>query len=297
MYIIRTNEDLVRIASSLNYPLLVDAYIDGRELEVDCVTDGKTVYVPALLEQIEAAGVHSGDSTMILPPVNTSLAQQAEMETIVQTIGQALTYRGALNIQFVLKDDIIYVLEINPRASRTVPIVSKVTGEPLIEWATLAAFGHELATVVPDARPVWNGYAIKTPVFSSLKLPGVDPLTGPVMRSTGETLQFSMTPYVSERFCYDATTTRVMNRKHTVYGEGWASYGDAPLDETIEFQNVSVLFSNAPEEQVAREAAVRNGVHVISEIHLAEYYQQAMQAEPMSVRSLQTMQTGEGLPL
>ncbi|WP_240190056.1 ATP-grasp domain-containing protein, partial [Bacillus sp. P14.5] len=103
MYIIRTNEDLVRIAPSLNYPLLVDAYVNGRELEVDCVTDGKTVYVPALLEQIEAAGVHSGDSTMILPPVKTSLAQQTEIEAIVQTIGQALAYKGALNIQLVLK--------------------------------------------------------------------------------------------------------------------------------------------------------------------------------------------------
>jgi carbamoyl-phosphate synthase large subunit len=261
------------------------------------VTDGKTVYVPALLEQIEAAGVHSGDSTMILPPVKTSFAQQTKIEAIVQTIGQALAYKGALNIQFVLKGDIIYVLEINPRASRTVPIVSKVTGEPLIEWATLAAVGQELATIVPDARPVWNGYAIKTPVFSSLKLPGIDPLTGPIMRSTGETLQFSMTPYVSERFCYDATTTRVMNRTEIVAGQGWSSYSDQALDETTEFQNVSVLFSNVPEEQTAREAAVRNGVHVISEIHLADYYQQAMQAEPMSVRSLQTMQTGEGLPL
>ena len=297
MYIIRTAAELAQVEPHLTYPLLVDAYVDGRELEVDCVTDGKTVYVPALLEQIEAAGVHSGDSTMILPPIKTSLAQQAEIEAIVQTIGRALTYRGALNIQFVLKGDVIYVLEINPRASRTVPIVSKVTGEPLIEWATLAAFGHELATVVPEARPVWSGYAIKTPVFSSLKLPGVDPLTGPVMRSTGETLQFSMTPYVSERFCYDATTTRVMNRTETVAGQGWSSYSDQTLDETTEFQNVSVLFSNAPEEQAARETAVRNGVHVISETHLAEYYQQAMQAEPMPVRSLQTMQTGEGLPL
>ncbi|WP_240190055.1 hypothetical protein [Bacillus sp. P14.5] len=189
------------------------------------------------------------------------------------------------------------MLEINPRASRTVPIVSKVTGEPLIEWATLAAFGHELQTVVPVTRSALNGYAIKTPVFSSLKLPGVDPLTGPVMRSTGETLQFSMTPYVSERFCHDATTTRVMNRAETVVGQGWSSYGDRALDETTEFRNVSVLFSNVPEEQAVREMAVRNGVHVISETHLADYYQQAMQAEPMPVRSLQTMQTGEKLPL
>lgn len=297
MVIVRDEIEVMSIASKVNYPLLVDAYIQGRELEVDCVTDGKTVYVPAILEQVEAAGVHSGDSTMILPPVATSHVQQETIASIVQKIGQSLAYKGALNIQFVVSDDVIYVLEINPRASRTVPIVSKVTGEPLIEWATKAALGHALMDIVPPTRKELLGYAVKTPVFSSLKLPGVDPLTGPIMRSTGETLQFSASPYVSERFCYDATTERVMTRNKTLYGQGWSSYGDHSLHASTDFQDVSVFFSSVPAEQTARETAVRNGVHVISEQHLADYYKAALLQKGADVRSLQTIQTGERLTL
>ncbi|MCT4784141.1 MULTISPECIES: carbamoyl-phosphate synthase (glutamine-hydrolyzing) large subunit [Exiguobacterium] len=297
MHILQSKADLDRIAPDLAYPLLVDLYVAGRELEVDCVTDGQTVYVPAILEQIEAAGVHSGDSTMVMPPVETTEAHQQKIDKMTKQIGQALAYRGALNIQFVLKDDTIYVLEINPRASRTVPIVSKVTSEPLVEWATLAALGHALETIVPDERKQLTGYAVKTPIFSSLKLPGVDPLTGPIMRSTGETLQFSPTPIVAERFCYDATTTRVMARQQTVYGEGWETFGDLPLDATIDFQHVAVFFSNVPAEHMMREAAVRNGVHVISEKHLARYYQATVDTTALPVRSLQAMHTKEELPL
>lgn len=297
MVIIHSTDDLLRVTPSLDYPLLVDAYVEGRELEVDCVTDGNTVYVPAILEQVEAAGVHSGDSTMILPPIVTTMVEQQKIEAIVQKIGRALSYRGALNIQFVLQGESIYVLEINPRASRTVPIVSKVTNEPLIEWATIAALGNPLADIVPSKRKALNNYAVKSPVFSSLKLPGVDPLTGPVMRSTGETLQFSQHPYVLERFCYDATTARVMMRGKTVYGEGWEGFGTDPLEISTDFQEVSILFSSAPSEQNAREVAVRNGVHVISEKHLADYYEQAIQTTAAPVRSLQNMQSGEGMAL
>ncbi|MFN4214893.1 carbamoyl-phosphate synthase (glutamine-hydrolyzing) large subunit [Exiguobacterium sp.] len=297
MHILQSEADLDRIIPDLTYPLLVDLYVAGRELEVDCVTDGQTVYVPAILEQIEAAGVHSGDSTMVMPPVETSEAHQRQIDTITKQIGQALSYRGALNIQFVLKDDTIYVLEINPRASRTVPIVSKVTGEPLVEWATLAALGHALETIVPDERKQLAGYAVKTPIFSNLKLPGVDPLTGPIMRSTGETLQFSPVPVVAERFCYDATTTRVMARQQIVYGEGWETFGDVPLDTAVDFQHVAVLFSHVPAEQPMREAAVRHGVHVISEHHLALYYQATIDTTSVPVRPLQAMYTKEELPL
>lgn len=295
MLLIHTEEQLAAAHPNLAYPILVDQYVPGRELEVDCVTDGETVYVPVILEQIEAAGVHSGDSTMVLPPVETSKSIQEKVESIAKRIGQALDYKGALNIQFVLNEETIYVLEINPRASRTVPIVSKVTGEPLIEWATYAAYGLSLADYVPTSvRPLTN-YAVKTPIFSNVKLPGVDPMTGPVMRSTGETLQFSSHPYVPERFTYDALTTRVMTRSQIAFGEGFEHFGDTPLADVTDFQDVAVLFSDATDERESREAAVRNGVHIISSRQLAQYYQMSQSLADNQVQSLQSIQMKEGV--
>jgi len=132
MHIIHDQEQLETIVSDLAFPVLVDAYLQGKEIEVDCITDGTTTYVPILMEQLERAGVHSGDSTMILPPVSLSATVQSEVERIAQMIGQRMDYKGAYNIQFVLHDDQVYVLEINPRASRTLPIVAKVTGQPIL---------------------------------------------------------------------------------------------------------------------------------------------------------------------
>lgn len=293
MLLIRSEERLAEALPSLAYPILVDQYVAGRELEVDCVTDGETVYVPVILEQIEAAGVHSGDSTMVLPPVETSESIQGKVESIAKRIGRALDYKGALNIQFVLKEETIYVLEINPRASRTVPIVSKVTGEPLIEWATYAAYGLPLADHVPTSPCTLTNYAVKTPIFSNVKLPGVDPMTGPVMRSTGETLQFSSHPYVPERFTYDALTTRVMNRPQSACGKGFEQFGDTPLANVTDFQQVAILFSDATEEREAREIAVRNGVHIISSRQLAQYYQMSQSLTDNPVQSLQSIQMRE----
>ncbi|WP_215113680.1 carbamoyl-phosphate synthase (glutamine-hydrolyzing) large subunit [Exiguobacterium sp. s63] len=295
MLLIRSEEQLEEALQTLSYPTLVDQYVAGRELEVDCVTDGETVYVPVVLEQIEAAGVHSGDSTMVLPPVETSLSIQEQVESIAKRIGQALDYKGALNIQFVLKEDTIYVLEINPRASRTVPIVSKVTGEPLIEWATYAAYGLALKDFVPTHPSTLTNYAVKTPIFSNVKLPGVDPMTGPVMRSTGETLQFSSSPYVPERFMYDALTTRVMNRTQIVFGKGFEHVGDTPLADVTDFQDVAVLLSDVIEERESREIAVRHGVHIISSKQLAQYYQMSQSQTGNPVQSLQSIQMREGV--
>lgn len=290
MHIVRSKEALVQQMPAFHYPLLVDRYVSGRELEIDCVTDGETVYVPALLEQVEVAGVHSGDSTMILPPILTSADHQREMRSIAQTIGQALPYRGALNIQFVLTEETVYVLEINPRASRTLPIVSKVTGEPLVEWATRAAIGQALAGIVPEAPPQLSGYAIKTPIFSTLKLTGVDPLLGPLMRSTGETLQFSQSPFVTERFCYDVTTNDVMTRTVRAYGKGWSTYGNRAIEEVTDFTEVAVFFSHVHEEKALRERAIRNGVHIISEPQLATYFETASQQQMSPIQSLQDIQ-------
>ncbi|HBQ76929.1 MAG TPA: carbamoyl-phosphate synthase large subunit, partial [Exiguobacterium sp.] len=256
-------------------------YIEGQEFEVDCISDKTTTYVPVIMEQIEAAGVHSGDSTMILPPVSASADLQDEIERIAQTIGQHLDYQGAFNIQFVVKDQTIYVLEINPRASRTLPIVSKVTGQPLLEWAVQAAIGMQV-DALPTARLTLPFHAVKTPVFSTLKLRGVDPMTGPVMRSTGETLQWTEAGFAKERFVFDQTTKAAMSKRtRRICGAGTHTWSDGEeLEQDTEFDTCLVFFSKAEEERIQREKALAQGAIVITEEHLAHYFE-SVQAIPM----------------
>ncbi|WP_214856456.1 carbamoyl-phosphate synthase (glutamine-hydrolyzing) large subunit [Exiguobacterium sp. s130] len=286
MHIIHDQEQLETIVSELAFPVLVDAYLQGKEIEVDCITDGTTTYVPILMEQLERAGVHSGDSTMILPPVSLSATVQSEVERIAQMIGQRMDYKGAYNIQFVLHDDQVYVLEINPRASRTLPIVAKVTGQPILQWAVQAAVGQAVA--LPTEQTKLNFHAVKTPVFSTLKLQGVDPKTGPVMRSTGETLQWTTDGLALERFIFDETTKRHLTaRDIIVAGADTEAFGTGvALDETIDWAQCAIFYSHVTEEKTSREAALAAGVQVLTEPELAQYHLQAVEKSPYAVKPL-----------
>jgi len=288
MHIIHDQEQLETIVSELAFPVLVDAYLQGKEIEVDCITDGTTTYVPILMEQLERAGVHSGDSTMILPPVSLSATVQSEVERIAQMIGQRMDYKGAYNIQFVLHDDQVYVLEINPRASRTLPIVAKVTGQPILQWAVQAAVGQAVA--LPTEQTKLNFHAVKTPVFSTLKLQGVDPKTGPVMRSTGETLQWTTDGLALERFIFDETTKRHLTaRDIIVAGADTEAFGTGvALDETIDWAQCAIFYSHVTEEKMSREAALAAGVQVLTEPELAQYHLQAVEKSPYAVKPLHT---------
>jgi len=288
MHIIHDQEQLETIVSELAFPVLVDAYLQGKEIEVDCITDGTTTYVPILMEQLERAGVHSGDSTMILPPVSLSATVQSEVERIAQMIGQRMDYKGAYNIQFVLHDDQVYVLEINPRASRTLPIVAKVTGQPILQWAVQAAVGQAVA--LPTEQTKLNFHAVKTPVFSTLKLQGVDPKTGPVMRSTGETLQWTTDGLALERFIFDETTKRHLTaRDIIVAGADTEAFGTGvALDETIDWAQCAIFYSHVTEEKASREAALAAGVQVLTEPELAQYHLQAVEKSPYAVKPLHT---------
>ncbi|WP_290787948.1 carbamoyl-phosphate synthase (glutamine-hydrolyzing) large subunit [Exiguobacterium sp. UBA7533] len=288
MHIIHDQEQLDTIVSELAFPVLVDAYLQGKEIEVDCITDGTTTYVPILMEQLERAGVHSGDSTMILPPVSLSATVQSEVERIAQMIGQRMDYKGAYNIQFVLHDDQVYVLEINPRASRTLPIVAKVTGQPILQWAVQAAVGQAVA--LPTEQTKLNFHAVKTPVFSTLKLQGVDPKTGPVMRSTGETLQWTTDGLALERFIFDETTKRHLTaRDIIVAGADTEAFGTGvALDETIDWAQCAIFYSHVTEEKTSREAALAAGVQVLTEPELAQYHLQAVEKSSYAIKPLHT---------
>lgn len=170
-------------------PLLIDRYMSGLELEVDAVSDGTRVVIPAVMEHIERAGVHSGDSVAVLPPVRASQAILSQVEEITMKLCRALGVRGLLNVQFVAVDEKVYVIEANPRSSRTVPFVIKATGIPLVDLAIEASVDGRIPDVWLEgiASPP-EYFSVKMPVFSFSKLNQVDAALGPEMKSTGEVM-------------------------------------------------------------------------------------------------------------
>jgi carbamoyl-phosphate synthase large subunit len=172
------------------HPVLVDRYMVGTEAEVDAICDGENVLIPGIMEHIERAGVHSGDSIAVYPP--QSLTDEIKRELIEMTtkLARALQIKGLLNIQFVIYKDRPYVIEVNPRSSRTVPFLSKVTGIPMANIATKAILGHSITEqgFTPGYHPEEEMVSVKVPVFSFAKLRRVDITLGPEMKSTGEVM-------------------------------------------------------------------------------------------------------------
>ena len=169
-------------------PLLIDEYLgNAMELDVDAVCDGKTVLIGAIMEHLEEAGIHSGDSTCFIPTQNVSPDMLSEVKKWTKKIGLGLDIRGCFNIQFAIKEEILYVLEVNPRGSRTFPFVAKSTGIPLARIAARVALGNQLSEL-PIPPPQNKTVCVKAPVFPFIKLRGLDPAPGPEMKSTGEVM-------------------------------------------------------------------------------------------------------------
>jgi carbamoyl-phosphate synthase large subunit len=180
-------------------PVRIDRYLEGVEVDVDAICDGTAVLIPGLLEHVERAGVHSGDSVGMFPPQTVSEGDQALIVSTMERIALALGVRGLVNAQFIVRDDGVYLIEVNPRASRTVPFLSKVTGVPMVELAVRISLGETLEGLG------WSGgllppppfVAVKAPAFSTAKLRGVDPSVGPGMQSTGEVIGIHTDPRVA----------------------------------------------------------------------------------------------------
>ncbi|MFR1676745.1 MAG: carbamoyl-phosphate synthase large subunit, partial [Fusobacterium sp.] len=171
-------------------PVLIDKYLNGIELEVDAICDGEDVLIPGVMEHLERAGVHSGDSITIYPQQNLYEGTEEELLEITKKIAKALEVKGMMNIQFIAYEHKLYVIEVNPRSSRTVPYISKVSGVPAIEIATRVALGEKLKDM-PYGTGIYkkpNVVAVKVPVFSTEKLSSVEVSLGPEMRATGEVL-------------------------------------------------------------------------------------------------------------
>ncbi len=180
-------------------PVRIDRYLEGVEVDVDAVSDGERVLIPGLLEHVERAGVHSGDSVGVFPPQTVSEGDQDLIVATMERIVLALGARGLVNAQFIVREDGVYLIEVNPRASRTVPFISKVTGVPMVELAVRISLGATLPELGWDGGllPPPPFVAVKAPAFSTAKLRGVDPSVGPGMQSTGEVIGIHEDPRVA----------------------------------------------------------------------------------------------------
>ena len=191
-----------------NNKLLLDHYLDGAiEAEADAICDGENVYIIGIMEHIEPCGIHSGDSNATLPPFNLGEFVLQQIKDHTQKIALALNTVGLINVQFAVKDDVVYIIEANPRASRTVPFISKAYQEPYVNYATKVMLGDKKLTDF-HFNPHLEGFAIKQPVFSFNKFPNVDKKLGPEMKSTGESILFIDS--LKDDAFYDIYTRRKM---------------------------------------------------------------------------------------
>jgi carbamoyl-phosphate synthase large subunit len=196
--------------------VLVDKYIMGKELEVDAICDGKDVYIPGIMEHVEHTGIHSGDSISVYPTFSVSQQVKDTIISYTQRLGLAIGIVGLFNIQFIVDEqDKVYVIEVNPRSSRTVPFLSKSTGVPMAKIATMVILGHSLKEqgITEVYGKESTRWFVKSPAFSFAKIRGVDSYLSPEMKSTGEAIG------------YDKSLTRALYKSLRSSGVAVANYG------------------------------------------------------------------------
>jgi carbamoyl-phosphate synthase large subunit len=199
MEIVYDNDELIAYLAknkvTNDHPVLIDKYITGIEVEVDAISDGETTIIPGIMEHIERSGVHSGDSIAVYPPQRLNQDVKQKCLNAAARIAKALHVKGLINIQFIIKDDEVYVIEVNPRASRTIPFLSKITGVTMANLATKCILGLKLSDLGYETKilPEDQEVAVKVPVFSFEKLRSVDTILGPEMKSTGEAIGYDRT--------------------------------------------------------------------------------------------------------
>lgn len=218
------------VKASPEHPVLVDRYLTGKEIEVDAICDGETVMIPGIMEHIERAGVHSGDSIAVYPPQTLSQEDIETLEAYTIKLAKGLNVIGLINIQFVLAYDGVYVLEVNPRSSRTVPFLSKITEIQMAQLAMRAIMGEKLQDLgyTQGVQPYKEGVFVKAPVFSFNKLKNVDITLGPEMKSTGEVMGRDLT---LEKALYKGLTASGMEVKD--YGTALITVSDKDKQEMV----------------------------------------------------------------
>ncbi|MDQ0268760.1 carbamoyl phosphate synthase large subunit [Cytobacillus purgationiresistens] len=282
------------------YPVLVDKFLQAYEAELDLAADGYHIAVPAVMEHIEKTGVHSGDSMSVLPPRSLTQSVQDKMIAYGQAIVQKLGYKGLMNIQYIVDGEDVFLLEVNPRASRTVPIVSKVTGIPLVKIATKILLGNY--ALAKDELPNLENtpfVCVKYPVFSNYAMKGLDSKVGPEMKSTGEGISLAPT--------FSQAMRKVFNVGKV--DEKIIVWKDAPIPEDLrllaEQSETKIILAStvenwveikpvalfnpqqSSEDQAMRELAVKNRIITFTEIETMEAFLQAQKEDNWQVCSIQ----------
>ena len=218
------------LSASSDQEIWMDQYLLGTEVEVDAVSDGENVFIPGIMEHLERAGVHSGDSIAVYPPQTLDLDMQERIVALTESLARSLKIKGLLNIQYVIYHKELFVLEVNPRSSRTVPFLSKVTGVPIVDWATQVILGRTWAEIkIPHGLwPTGDRVAVKAPVFSFSKLQRVEPSLGPEMKSTGEVMGIDRT---YEKALYKALLGAGLS--FTTYGSVFVTLADRDKAEGV----------------------------------------------------------------
>ncbi|GGL17224.1 carbamoyl-phosphate synthase large subunit [Deinococcus radiotolerans] len=276
--------------------ILLDQFLEGAlELDVDTLCDGETAVVAGIMEHVEAAGVHSGDSACILPPVTLDPAILARVKADTERLALELGVRGLMNVQWAIKDGTAYILEANPRASRTVPFVSKAVNHPLAKSAARIAVGHTLAQIGFTDTPTPPMYSVKEVHLPFLKFKGVIPTLGPEMKSTGESMGIDTDPY---RAFYRAQ----IGAKNNLPTTGTALLlGDGLDDIATQLQDAGLTVTREQTDQLPAllidvtgseylRTALERGVPIVSTKEAAEWTAKAIAAaknDPLNVKSLQ----------
>jgi len=218
------------LSASSDQEIWMDQYLLGTEVEVDAISDGENVFIPGIMEHLERAGVHSGDSIAVYPPQTLNLGMQERIITLTESLARSLKIKGLLNIQYVIYHQELYVLEVNPRSSRTVPFLSKITGVPIVDWATQVILGRKWEEIgIPHGLwPSGDRVAVKAPVFSFSKLQRVEPSLGPEMKSTGEVMGMDRT---YEKALYKALLGAGLS--FTTYGSVFLTLADRDKAEGV----------------------------------------------------------------
>ena len=307
MEIIRSKESLlnrIENGAELVYPVLIDSYIPGKEAEIDLIADGKEVFIPIVAEHVEKAGVHSGDSLALLPSQSLSDDIKGKMTIYAEKLVKELGYKGLMNIQFVIDGSDVYVLEVNPRASRTIPIISKVTNVPLVQMATKILLGkYSLANLVEKTGLMEDiPYSVvKYQVFSTFALSGLDSKVGPEMKSTGEGIAIGETMVEALTKVFHAQkakhTTGVYQAESAQLSEGLLKLihdvdleiTDSDFDQWLKAGNAAVVlaYGATDEDKQLRLLAAKYRLLAFSEEETFKAYLQSLKHADPSVTSLQ----------
>ena len=242
-----------------DHPILVDKYIVGKEIEVDAVCDGQDILIPGIMEHIERTGVHSGDSISVYPAPSITPEVEAKLVDYTEKLARALHVKGMINIQFIVAGEEVYIIEVNPRSSRTVPYISKVTGIPIVPLATQAICGHSLRELgyTPGLQKKAEYIAIKMPVFSFEKIRGADISLGPEMKSTGECLGIAKTFNEALYKAFEGAGIKLPKHKNMII-----TVRDSEKEDVVEiarrFQNVGYrIFATRGTSKVLNDHGIK----------------------------------------